>query len=388
MPQSASEQVPPNADTIVRVSLGKRSYDVVIAGDLLKRAGEYIAPVLRKKRVAIVTDETVAKLHLETLQVSLSKNGIEYTTVVLPAGEKTKNLNQFGDLLDQLLEAKITRDECLIAFGGGVVGDITGFAAATLRRGVDFVQIPTTLLSQVDSSVGGKTGINSPRGKNLIGAFYQPKLVLADVSLLDTLPRRDVLAGYAEVIKYGLLGDFSFFEWLEQNGSSVIDGDTAARIHAVKTSVTAKANIVAEDEQEQGVRALLNLGHTFGHAIEAETGYGPNLVHGEGVSIGMLMAMELSSKMGLMDGQDCNRVNSHYDHVGLMKDLPSIEGINWRADALLSHMYQDKKVDQGKLTFILMKSIGNAFVTQNVEKRALLSILDKFTKQSEQSNKG
>ena len=379
MPQSASNQAHEMGDAKVRVPLGQRSYDVVIAGNLLQRAGEYIAPILRKKRVAIVTDENVAKLHLETLHHSLSKQDIEFTTIVLPVGEKTKSLSHFGDLLDQLLAAKITRDECLIAFGGGVIGDITGFAASTLRRGVDFVQIPTTLLSQVDSSVGGKTGINSPHGKNLIGAFYQPKLVLADVSLLDTLPQRDVLAGYAEVVKYGLLGDFLFFEWLEENGHAVVTGDTAARIQAVKVSVKAKADIVAEDEHEQGVRALLNLGHTFGHALEAETGYGSNLVHGEGVAIGMLMAMMLSSKMGHIDGQDCTRVTTHFSHVGMMAQLPAINGLNWCSDTLLSHMYQDKKVDQGKLTFILMKSIGNAFVTQNVEKQDILDVLDQFT---------
>ncbi|MEH6477460.1 MAG: 3-dehydroquinate synthase [Sneathiella sp.] len=379
MPQSASNQAHGMGDAKVHVALGQRSYDVVIAGNLLERAGEYIAPILRKKRVAIVTDENVAKLHLETLHHSLSKQDIEFTTIVLPVGEKTKSLSHFGDLLDQLLAAKITRDECLIAFGGGVIGDITGFAASTLRRGVDFVQIPTTLLSQVDSSVGGKTGINSPHGKNLIGAFYQPKLVLADVSLLDTLPQRDVLAGYAEVVKYGLLGDFSFFEWLEENGRAVVTGDTAARIHAVKISVKAKADIVAEDEHEQGVRALLNLGHTFGHALEAETGYGSNLVHGEGVAIGMLMAMMLSSKMGHIDGQDCTRVTTHFNDVGMMNSLPAIKGLNWSSDILLSHMYQDKKVDQGKLTFILMKSIGNAFVTQNVEKQDILDVLNQFT---------
>lgn len=379
MPQSASNQAHEMGDAKVRVALGQRSYDVVIAGNLLQKAGEYIAPILRKKRVAIVTDENVAKLHLETLHRSLSKQDIEFTTIVLPVGEKTKSLSHFGDLLDQLLAAKITRDECLIAFGGGVIGDITGFAASTLRRGVDFVQIPTTLLSQVDSSVGGKTGINSPHGKNLIGAFYQPKLVLADVSLLDTLPQRDVLAGYAEVVKYGLLGDFSFFEWLEENGRAVVTGVTAARIHAVKTSVKAKADIVAEDEHEQGVRALLNLGHTFGHALEAESGYGSNLVHGEGVAIGMLMAMMLSSKMGHIDGQDCTRVTTHFSHVGMMAQLPAINGLNWSSDILLSHMYQDKKVDQGKLTFILMKSIGNAFVTQDVEKQDILDVLDQFT---------
>ncbi|MEH6402217.1 MAG: 3-dehydroquinate synthase, partial [Sneathiella sp.] len=270
------------------------------------------------------------------------------------------------------------RDECLVALGGGVIGDLTGFAASTLRRGIDFIQIPTTLLSQVDSSVGGKTGINTSYGKNLIGAFYQPKLVLADVSLLDTLPRRDVLAGYAEVVKYGLLGDFDFYNWLEKNGSSVIDGDIASRIYAVKASVQAKADIVAKDEFESGIRAYLNLGHTFGHALEAEVGYGGDLVHGEGVAIGMLMAMELSAQMGLISGQDCQRVRAHYDQVGLLQSLPKIDGIDWNSSSLLQHMYQDKKVDQGKLTFILMKAIGDAFTTQDVTTEDVLSILEQF----------
>lgn len=365
----------------VRVELGARSYDVLISGDLLQEAGRYITPVLRNKRVAIITDETVASFHLETLQSALKKSGIDYKTIIMPAGESTKNLKHYGDLMDQLLEARIGRDEALIALGGGVIGDLTGFAASTLRRGVDFIQIPTTLLSQVDSSVGGKTGINSRFGKNLIGAFYQPKLVLADVSLLNTLPRRDVLAGYAEVVKYGLLGDFDFYSWLEENGMDVVNGDIPARIQAVQRSVRAKADIVAEDEQEQGVRALLNLGHTFGHALEAETGYGPHLVHGEGVAIGMLMAMDLSARMGLVSGQDYQRVIAHFDTVGLMQSLPNIENVNWQADTLLEHMYQDKKVDQGKLTFILMKAIGQSFTSQKVKRQDILNTLTAFIKQ-------
>ena len=371
---SRPDQVLPNDET-VRVSLGQRSYDIVIGAELVQRAGDFIAPVLKKKRVAVITDETVARLHLETLTQSLSKQSIEVLPIILPVGEQTKSFAQYEALLDKLLEAKISRDEALIAFGGGVIGDLTGFTAATLKRGVDFIQIPTTLLSQVDSSVGGKTGINSRFGKNLIGAFNQPKLVLADASILDSLPRRDVLAGYAEVVKYGLLGDFDFFEWLEENGAAVVDGDIAARIRAVKTSVQAKANIVAEDETEKGVRALLNLGHTFGHALEAETQYGPNLVHGEGVAIGMLMAMALSCHMGLLESQ----VKAHYQRVGLMSELPKIPDVNWNAEDLLAHMYQDKKVDQGHLTFILMKQIGHSFITQNVEKSDIIQILNSFT---------
>lgn len=363
----------------VRVNLGSRSYDILISGDLLRHAGDYIQPVLRKKRVAIVSDETVASLHMETLQASFKKSGIEFTTILLPPGEKTKNLSQYAELMEKLLESRIGRDEALIAFGGGVIGDLTGFAASTLRRGIDFIQIPTTLLSQVDSSVGGKTGINSQFGKNLIGAFYQPKLVLADVTLLETLPRRDVLAGYAEVVKYGLLGDFEFFSWLEENGQNVVNGDVQSRIKAVKSSVQAKADIVAQDEHEQGIRALLNLGHTFGHALEAETGYTTHLVHGEGVAIGMLMAMDLSVSKGLISGQDYTRVKSHYKNVGLINSLPEIEGIEWVANTLLNHMYQDKKVDQGKLTFILMNAIGDAFTTQKVSLEEILNTLRKYT---------
>ncbi len=370
------------AEEIVTVNLGDRSYQIVIAGDLLARSGPLISSVLRKKRVAIVTDETVAGLHLKTLEHALENHSIEHVPIVLPVGEKTKSFDHFGKLLDALLEARIGRDECLIALGGGVVGDLTGFAAATLRRGVDFIQIPTTLLSQVDSSVGGKTGINSRFGKNLIGAFYQPKLVLADVTLLNSLPKRDILAGYAEVVKYGLLGDFDFYSWLEEHGEAVVNGDIAARIQAVKTSVEAKARIVAEDEREGGIRALLNLGHTFGHALEAESGYGPDLVHGEGVAIGMLMALSLSIKLGLTTGQDYARVLAHYKKTGLMHFLPQIEGVNWQGHTLLDHMYQDKKVDKGKLTFILMKAIGEAFTTQNVGEDDILTVLDDFVTHS------
>jgi len=382
MSTSAEKPATPDETACVSVPLGKRSYDVIIGGDLLEIAGRHIAPHLRKKRVGIVTDETVAKLHLETLQASLRSENIEFETFILPAGESTKDLQHYSDLMNRLLEARIGRDECLVAFGGGVIGDLTGFAASTLRRGIDFIQIPTTLLSQVDSSVGGKTGINTSYGKNLIGAFYQPKLVLADVSLLDTLPRRDILAGYAEVLKYGLLGDFDFYNWLETNGLSVIDGDTASRIYAVKASVQAKADIVVKDEFESGVRAHLNLGHTFGHALEAEVGYGGDLVHGEGVALGMLMAMELSAQMGLITSQDSQRVRSHYSQVGLLQALPIIKKIKWEAETLLRHMYQDKKVDQGKLTFILMKAIGNAFTTQDVTTENVLRILDQFIPES------
>lgn len=363
------------AVSCVPVALGDRSYDIFIGTDLLARAGEYIGPVLRNRRVAIITDEAVAGLHLDALQRSLSEANIEYISIVLPAGESSKSFAIFEDVLTQLLDAKIQRDEALIALGGGVIGDLTGFAAASLRRGVDFIQIPTTLLSQVDSSVGGKTGINTAQGKNLIGAFYQPKLVLADVGLLDTLPRRQVLAGYAEVIKYGLLGDFDFFSWLETNGEKVISGEAQSRIYAVTQSVEAKARIVAADEREGGIRAVLNLGHTFGHALEAEAGYGAGLVHGEAVAIGTIMAAELSAAKGWLTGQDTARIRAHFIQVGLPVSLPTIDGVTWDAKTLLAHMRQDKKVSGGKLTLILLKAIGDAFITQDVTEEDIVAVL-------------
>ncbi|MCF8467577.1 MAG: 3-dehydroquinate synthase [Sneathiella sp.] len=359
----------------VPVSLGARSYDILVGANLLPDAGKHLKSVLKNPRVAIVTDETVADLHLETLQDSLNRAGIANTALVFPAGESSKSLATYGELMNQLLDTRIQRDEAIIALGGGVMGDLTGYAAATLRRGVDFIQIPTTLLSQVDSSVGGKTGINAPQGKNLIGAFYQPRLVLADISCLGSLPKREILAGYAEVVKYGLLGDTAFFEWLEKNGADVIAGDIDARIYAVEQSIKAKARIVAVDEREGGIRALLNLGHTFGHALEAETSYGSQLIHGEAVSIGMIMAAELSAKLGHMTRQDSTRIRAHFEKVGLPCNVPNVPGINWNAEKLLAHMRQDKKISGGRITLILMKAIGSAFVTQDVGESDILSII-------------
>jgi 3-dehydroquinate synthase len=369
------QPVPAPSLSKVQVSLGDRSYDILVGSNLTNEAGVTLRNILKNPRVAVITDENVAELHLKTLQHSLSEAGIAHTSLIFPPGESSKSISTYGELMNQLLDNKIQRDEALIALGGGVIGDLTGFAASTLRRGVDFIQIPTTLLSQVDSSVGGKTGINAPQGKNLIGAFYQPRLVLADISTLDSLPHREVLAGYAEVVKYGLLGDYNFFEWLETNGKKVIDGDPAARIYAVEQSVKAKARIVAEDEREGGVRALLNLGHTFGHALEAETGYGPDLIHGEAVAIGMIMAAELSAKLGLLDRQDCRRIRAHFTAVGLPVTVPAIDGIQWTAEKLLSHMRQDKKISGGKITLILMKAIGNAFSTKTINESDILSLL-------------
>lgn len=359
----------------VQVSLGERSYDILIGTNLIDGADATLRNVLKNPRVAIITDENVAALHLESLQTSLTEAGIEHSALIFPPGESSKSIATYGDLMSRLLDNRIQRDEALIALGGGVIGDLTGFAASTLRRGVDFIQIPTTLLSQVDSSVGGKTGINAPQGKNLIGAFYQPRIVLADISTLDTLPRREVLAGYAEVVKYGLLGDYAFFEWLEANGQKVIEGDTGARIYAVEQSVKAKADIVAQDERESGVRALLNLGHTFGHALEAETGYGAHLNHGEAVAIGMMMAAELSAQLGFLDRQDCGRIRAHFKSVGLPVAVPQIDGILWTAEKLLAHMRQDKKISGGKITLILMNAIGDAFSTKTIDESDILSLL-------------
>ncbi|MEO0831087.1 MAG: 3-dehydroquinate synthase, partial [Pseudomonadota bacterium] len=283
----------------VHVELGERSYDVEIGHDLLKRSGGLIAPLLRRPKVAVLTDENVAKLHLNALQDGLASAGIEMTSLALPAGEATKSWPHFERAVEWLLAEKVERNDVVIALGGGVIGDLAGFAAAVLRRGVRFVQIPTSLLAQVDSSVGGKTGINAPQGKNLIGAFHQPSLVLADTSVLGTMTQRDFLSGYGEVVKYGLLGDAEFFEWIEANGPDVSGGEMAARVRAVSRSVQMKADIVARDETEQGDRALLNLGHTFCHALEAATGYSDRLLHGEGVAIGCALAFELSSRLGL-----------------------------------------------------------------------------------------
>ncbi len=362
------------------MNLGARSYDILIGEGLLANAADHIAPVLRTKRVAVLADENVAGIHLEPLAQSLENAGIDFVPIILPAGEGSKSFNSYRSVMDQLLTVKIQRDETLIALGGGVIGDLTGFAAATLRRGVDFIQIPTSLLAQVDSSVGGKTGINVAQGKNLVGAFHQPRLVLADMDVLKTLPKRQLLAGYAEIVKYGLLGDFEFFNWLEGNGEKVLSGDASASVHAVQQSVLAKAEIVAEDEREAGKRALLNLGHTFGHALEAETGYGPDLLHGEAVAIGMIMAAELSARLGFLDGQQTTRIRAHFEAVGLPTQVPQIPSIEWAADHLLDHMRQDKKVMAGKLTLILLKSIGSAFTTQDIDEAQILEVLSQELK--------
>ncbi|MEX1306300.1 MAG: 3-dehydroquinate synthase [Rhodovibrionaceae bacterium] len=358
------------------VALGKRAYDIVIGEELIPRAGQWIAPLLKTPRALIVTDENVAELHLEALERALETAGIACEAFVLPAGENSKDFEHLADLCSRLLLAGLERGATLIALGGGVIGDLTGFAAAVLLRGLDFIQIPTTLLAQVDSSVGGKTGINTPEGKNLVGAFHQPRLVLADTTALTTLPRRQLLAGYAEVVKYGAIGDAGFFTWLESHGADLIDGDPALLARAVEVSCAAKADIVAADEREAGVRALLNLGHTFGHALEAECGYGGELLHGEAVAIGMVMAFELSVQLGLCPAEDAARLRRHLAAVGLPTGLEALPGRVWTPARLLGHMSKDKKVERGRIAFILARGIGEAFVARDVELdevKALLS---------------
>ncbi|OZB13738.1 MAG: 3-dehydroquinate synthase, partial [Rhodobacterales bacterium 34-62-10] len=322
-----------------------------------------------------ITDENVAKRHLDALRAGLATAGITMEALVLPPGETTKSWPHLTTSVEWLLEQKVERKDVVIAFGGGVIGDLVGFAAAILRRGVRFVQIPTSLLAQVDSSVGGKTGINSAHGKNLIGAFHQPCLVLADTAVLDTLTARDFLAGYGEVVKYGLLGDYAFFQWLEDNALRAASGDMDARIHAVTRSVQMKAEIVARDETEEGDRALLNLGHTFCHALEAATGYSDRLLHGEGVSIGCALAFELSARLGLCPQEDPSRLRAHLRNLKMKVDLSDIQGDLPDADGLITLMAQDKKVSDGKLTFILARGIGQAFITRDVPREVLHKLL-------------
>ncbi len=359
----------------VHVPLDDRAYDVRIGPGLIARAGAEIAPFLNRPRVFVVTEERVAALHLDALKDGLADDGVQMKALVLPAGESTKSWPHFTRTVEWLLEQKVERKDIVVAFGGGVIGDLAGFAAAVLRRGVRFVQIPTSLLAQVDSSVGGKTGINSVVGKNLIGAFHQPSLVLADISVLGTLTKRDFLSGYGEVQKYGLLGDADFFEWLEQHGPALAAGDSGLRLEAVRRSVQMKADIVERDETEQGDRALLNLGHTFCHALEAATGYSDRLLHGEGVAIGCALAFELSAKLGLVSQEEPSRVREHLAAMEMKKDIADIDGELPDADGLVELMSQDKKVVDGKLRFILARAIGDAFVTADVPPEAVQAVL-------------
>lgn len=360
----------------VPVGLGDRAYDVVIGPGLLDQAGARVAAVLgKRKRVAVVTDAHVGAHHAERLCAALQGAGITVDTITIPPGEESKSFEGLADLSDRLLALNLERGDQIVALGGGVVGDLAGFAAAIYKRGIDFVQVPTTLLAQVDSSVGGKTAIDTPRGKNLIGAFHQPRLVLADLDVLATLPARELACGYAEIIKYGLLGDFSFFEWLETNVHAVLDRDVDALVRAVGRSVEMKAEIVAEDEKEAGRRALLNLGHTFGHAIEAEMGFGDALKHGEAVGVGMAQAFRFSAKLGLCPTQDAVRAQAAIKAAGLPTTLADVRPEPFVADALIAHCGQDKKAEGGKLTFVLARGIGDAFVAKDVDRAALKAFL-------------
>ena len=360
----------------VPVGLGDRAYDVVIGPGLLDQAGERIAAVLgKRKRVAIVTDAHVGAYHGKRLSTALQGAGIIVDVITIPPGEESKSFEGLADLSDRLLALNLERGDQIVALGGGVVGDLAGFAAAIYKRGIDFVQVPTTLLAQVDSSVGGKTAIDTPRGKNLIGAFHQPRLVLADLDVLATLPARELACGYAEIIKYGLLGDFAFFEWLEANVQAVLDRDVDALVRAVGRSVEMKAEIVAEDEKEAGRRALLNLGNTFGHAIEAEMGFGDALKHGEAVGVGMAQAFRFSAKLGLCPSQDAVRAQAAIKAAGLPTTLADVRPEPFSADALIAHCGQDKKAEGGKLTFVLARSIGDSFVAKDVDREALKAFL-------------
>ena len=351
---------------VVPVALGVRAYDIIIGRGLLASLGERIKTLRPGARVAIVTDETVAAHHLAATETALEAASIGSARIVVPAGEGSKSYAIFEKVCEAIIAARVERNDLIVALGGGVIGDLAGFAAASARRGLDFVQVPTTLLSQVDSSVGGKTGINSRQGKNLVGAFHQPVLVVADSALLDTLPKREFRAGYAEVAKYGLLGDAAFFTWLEKNWQDVFAGGPA-REHAIAVCCRAKAGIVARDERETGERALLNLGHTFGHALEAGCGFSGRLLHGEAVALGMALAFEFSAKKGLISAADAARASAHLAAVGLPTHVKDVPGGVPPVDILMELIAQDKKVKRGTLIFILVRGIGQAFIEKNTD---------------------
>lgn len=365
----------PVDERLVHVPLADRAYDILIGPGLVSRAGGEISSRLKGKRAAIITDEHVAPLYLEALVDGLQTDGIEAVSLTLPAGEKTKSFEHLMTVCDTVLAARIERNDAVIALGGGVIGDLAGFAAGIVRRGVRFVQIPTSLLAQVDSSVGGKTGINSRHGKNLVGVFHQPDLVLADTAVLDTLSPREFRAGYAEVVKYGLIDKPEFFGWLEKNWNEVLNGGPA-RIEAIAVSCQAKSDVVVADEKENGVRALLNLGHTFGHALESATEYDSRrLVHGEGVAIGMVLAHQFSARLNLASPDDAARVEAHLKAVGLPTTMTDIPGALPPVETLMAAIAQDKKVKGGKLTFILTHGIGQSFVADDVAASEVQSFL-------------
>ena len=364
--------------TVVHVPLGDRAYDIVIGEGVLDSAGARLAAQFPGRRFGIVTDDSVARAQLPRLLASLDAAGIGHAEIVVPHGEATKSFARLGEVVDGILAARLERGDLVIALGGGVIGDLAGFAAAIARRGMDFIQMPTSLLAQVDSSVGGKTGINSPHGKNLIGAFHQPRLVLADLGALATLPPREFAAGYAEVVKYGLIDDEPLYHWLEANRAAIFAGDISLRGEMVARCCAAKTRFVLADEKETGVRALLNLGHTFGHALEKATGYSDRLLHGEAVSIGMVLAHGFSAKLGLAPSQDTGRIANHLRAAGLPIRLADIPGDLPPNDVLMTAIAQDKKVVRGALTFILTRGIGQAFIEKNVAPDAVKAYLDEM----------
>jgi len=351
---------------VVKVALGARGYDIVIGRGVLASLGARINALRPGAKVAIVSDEAVAARHGAAAEAALKASGIESSRIVVAQGEGSKSYATFQNVCEALIAAKIERNDLVVALGGGVIGDLAGYAAASVRRGLDFVQVPTSLLAQIDSSVGGKTGINSARGKNLIGAFHQPVLVLADTALLDTLPAREFRAGYAELAKYALLGDAAFFSWLEANWKDVFAGG-AAREHAIAVCCRAKAAIVARDERETGERALLNLGHTLGHAFEAAAGFSQRLLHGEAVALGTALAFEFSAAKGLLPAAEAERARRHLAEAGLPTHVKDVQGGVPDAGRLMELIAQDKKVKRGKLTFILVRGIGQAFVAPEVD---------------------
>lgn len=359
----------------IKLDLGKRSYDIIIGENSSQKLPEYLQKIGNFSKIFIVSDNNVAKIHLESLQNILNKAQIRHHSIILEAGEKTKDFYYLQKLCDEILQENIDRKSLIIAFGGGVIGDLCGFAASILLRGIDFVQIPTTLLAAVDSSVGGKTAINSNYGKNLIGSFYQPKLVLCDLNFLQTLSDRDFISGYAEVVKYGLIDDLEFFEFLEKNIDEIKLRNPQILQEIIVKSCAAKAKIVSQDETEQDKRALLNFGHTFGHIFETETNYSDEIFHGEAVAIGMVMAAKMSLKMGLIDQNDVTRIENHIVKSGLRSSARLVR-TNWNKQNLLQHLYKDKKVKNNQLTFILLSKIGQAFIKDNVAESLFLEVLE------------
>lgn len=359
----------------LKVELGSRSYNILIGNGLIGQVGKHIESILPAKKVFIVTDDNVAPLYLKQLQESLDNSGIKHAHYILPHGEQSKSFASLENLLNKIFEQKPDRKTTLIALGGGVVGDLTGFAASIVLRGINFIQIPTTLLAQVDSSVGGKTGINNNFGKNLVGSFYQPLVVIADTDVIKSLPAREFLSGYAEVVKYGLINDLEFFNWLDKNHKEISLHENSALQYIIKTSCEAKAKIVAEDEHEGGVRALLNLGHTFAHALEKATGYSSKLLHGEAVAIGIVFVFKLSCRMGLCSEKDVNVVTEHLKKIGL-KTSPLEVQSQWDTEDLMQAMRQDKKAFDGKMTFILVNSIGRSFINKDVPENIVLDTIN------------